>query len=167
MTNQPATRVFLAALPDGVPGIKATLALMVKLARQSKESYAVRRLAEQIVSDVREKNWIEEVRAVQEYVRDHIRYVKDIRGVETVSTPVKTIERGLGDCDDKSLLSSALLEAIGHPTRFVAVGREPTRFVHVLVETKVANKWIPVETTERVPLGWYPPNMPYRIVYHV
>ena len=161
------TRIFLAAIPEGVEGIKATLALMVKLARQGKNSFAVRRLAEDTVRGIRQKSWVEEARAIQEYVRDHIRYTKDIRGTETVATPDKTIERGMGDCDDKSLLAATLLESVGHPTRFVAVGSQPGEFVHVLVETKIGNAWIPVETTENVPLGWYPPMMPYRLVYHV
>jgi transglutaminase-like putative cysteine protease len=160
-------RVTLQALPDGVPGIKATLALMVKLARQAKESYVVRRLAEQLTASVRQKDWLNEVRAIHEYVRDHVRYVKDIRGIETVATPDQTISRLMGDCDDKSLLTAALLESIGHPTRFVAVGRTPNNYVHVLVETKIANRWIPVETTENVAVGWYPPGMVARLVYHV
>ena len=165
--NQSQTKVTLHGLPSGIAGIKATLALMVKLAWEGKDAYPVRRLAEQLVREVKQKNYLEEARKIQEYVRDHIRYTKDIRGTETVATPQKTIERGLGDCDDKALLSSALLETIGHPTRFVAVGRSPDSYVHVLVETKIANRWIPVETTENVPLGWYPPGMVSRLVYHV
>lgn len=161
------TRVTLQALPDGVAGVKVTLALMVKLSRQGKDKFAVRRLAEQIVSGVRQKSWLDEVDAVHEYVSDHIRYTKDIRGTETVATPDQTIKRGLGDCDDKALLTSALLESLGHPTRFVAVGREPNNYCHVLVETKIGDKWIPVETTESVPIGWYPPGMAARLVYHV
>jgi transglutaminase-like putative cysteine protease len=165
--NLQATRVTLQALPDGVAGIKATLALMVKLARVGKNTWPVRQLAENIVRDVREKSYIEEARAIQEYVRDHIRYTRDIRETETVATPEQTIARGLGDCDDKALLTAALLESVGHPTRFVAVGRAPGQFVHVLVETKIAARWIPVETTEQVPLGWYPPGLNYRLVYNV
>lgn len=161
------TKVTLEALPSGEPGIRATLALMVKLARQGKDTYAVRHLAETIVADVRQKNWLEEVRAIQEYVRDHVRYVKDIRGTETIATPEKLVERMMGDCDDKSLLTASLLESIGHPTRFVAVGWKVGSYCHVLVETKIGGRWIPVETTEHVALGWYPPDMPGRLVYHV
>lgn len=159
--------VTLQALPDGVEGIKATLALMVKLAQAAKRSFPVRRLAEQLMVGVKQKSWLDEVRAIHEYVRDNIRYTKDINGVETVATPEQTMARRMGDCDDKSLLTAALLESIGHPTRFVAVGRTPGRYVHVLVETKVGGQWLPVETTENVPVGWYPPDMPYRLVYHV
>lgn len=161
------TVVTLGILPSGVAGIRATLALMVKLARDGRKSYTVRRLAEQLTADVKQKAWLDEVRAIHQYVRDNIRYLKDIRGTETVATPEKTLERGVGDCDDKSLLTSALLESIGHPTRFIAVGRAPGSFVHVLVETQIGSRWVPVETTEDVAVGWYPPNMPYRLVYHV
>lgn len=160
-------KVTLQALPDGVAGIKATLAQMVKYARAGKDTYTVRRLAEQIIVGVKQKSYIEEARALQEYVRDHIRYTMDIRGTETLATPEMTIARGLGDCDDKALMVSALLESVGHPTRFVAVGRVANIYEHVLVETKIANNWIPVETTENVPLGWYPPGMNSRLVYHV
>lgn len=160
-------RVTLQALPDGVAGIKATLAQMVKYARAGKDTYTVRRLAEQIVIGVKQKSYVEEARALQEYVRDHIRYTMDIRGTETLATPEMTIQRGLGDCDDKALLISALLESVGHPTRFVAVGLSSNNFCHVLVETRIANNWIAVETTENVPLGWYPPGMVSRLVYHV
>ena len=160
-------RVTLQALPDGVAGIKVTLAQMVKYAQAGRNSPPVRFLAEQIVRDVRPKSYTEEAQAIQQYVRDHIRYTRDIRGTETVSTPDQTISRGVGDCDDMALLASALLESIGHPTRFVAVGRQPNVFEHVLIETKIGNKWIPVETTENVPFGWYPPGMTARLVYHV
>jgi len=161
------TRINLGELTPGVSGIKETLALMVYLCRQGKRDYQLRKLALQITSNIANKAYMEEVRAIQEYVRDHIRYVKDIRDVETVSTSEKTIEQGAGDCDDKALLAATLLETIGHPTRFVAVGYQENVYCHVLMETKVGNNWVAVETTENVPLGWYPPNMPARLVYHV
>jgi predicted transglutaminase-like cysteine proteinase len=164
--------VTLAALPDGVAGVRATLALMVNIARQSKNNFAVRSQALQLVQSLPQKDYLAEVRAIQEYVRDGIRYVRDITDIETLATPIQTIQSMQGDCDDKALLASALLESIGHPTRFVAVGRSPGEFEHVLIETKMffkggVPKWIPVETTEPVPVGWYPPGMTQRLVYHV
>jgi len=169
--NQQRT-ITLAALPDGVAGIRATLALMVKLAQQSKSSFVVRDKALTLVAGVKQKSWMNEVRAIQEYVRDEIRYVKDINGIETLATPVQTMQLMQGDCDDKSLLTAALLESIGHPTRFVAVGHLQGVYEHVLVETQIrvkggAIQWVPVETTEPVPVGWYPPGMTQRLVYNV
>ena len=164
--------ITLAALPDGVAGIKATLALMVNIARKSKLDFSVRNKALSLVQGLRQKDYMNEIRAVQEYVRDSVRYVKDINGVETLSTPGQLLKSMQGDCDDKALLTASLLEVIGHPTRFVAVGRFPGQYDHVLVETKVfvskgAVQWIPVETTEPVPVGWYPPGMTQRLIYNV
>jgi len=161
------TKVFLGEIPDGVAGIKATLALMVKLARAGRKSWPVRQQAEMLVKGLPPKSWLAEVRAIHHYVRDKIRYTKDIRGTETVATPDKTMERGVGDCDDKALLTASLLESIGHPTRFVAIGKPGGDFEHVLVETQIGSRWVPVETTEPVEVGWYPTGYTRRLVYHV
>ena len=166
-TNPNPTRVTLAAIPDGVAGIKATLALMVKIVKASKNNYAVRTQALDLVSGLRQKDFVSEVRAIHQFVRDDIRYVKDINGTETLTMPNKLLVTRQGDCDDKAMLTAALLETIGHPARFVAIGRSPGEFEHVLVETKIAAKWIPVETTEPVPVGWYPQGFPYRLVYNI
>jgi len=138
---------------------------MSGLVKEYKKALPIRTLALQLVKRNGQKDWLGEVRKIQEFVRDRIRYVKDIRGVETLQTPVKTLEFGQGDCDDKSTLVAALLESIGHPTRFVAVGFSG-QFAHVLVETKIGNKWIAVETTEPVGLGWFPPGVTMRMRWH-
>lgn len=91
-------------------------------------------------------------------VRDRIRYVRDIRGVETLHTAEQVIRQRAGDCDDKSLLLAALLESIGHETQFEALGPAPGRFCHVLVKWwDVERKaWVPLETTAKVKAGWEP-----------
>jgi transglutaminase-like putative cysteine protease len=167
-TNLSQTTVQLAQLSEGVTGIRETLALMVQIARHTrKSSYVVRNHAAQVVQGLRQKAWVDEVKTIHAWVRDNIRYVRDIRDVETLATPEKTLENRYGDCDDKALLVAAMLEAIGHPARFVAVGRKLNEYEHVLVETKMGNRWVAVETTEPVALGWYPISHPHRLVYHI
>lgn len=100
------------------------------------------------------------------YVRDNIRYVRDVRRVETLQTPLRTLENASGDCDDKATLFAALAESIGFATRFVAYGREPARFSHVIAEVRHGDRWLGAETTEPVALGWRP-KMPYRMTAHV
>ena len=75
----------------------------------------------------------------------------------------QTMEFGQGDCDDQSVLVASLLESIGHPTRFIAIGFGPANYQHVFAETKVGNKWLPVETTEDWPLGFIPEHIQHRI----
>lgn len=154
------------AIPNGSAGTRETLKLMSGLVRQSKKSLQIRMLALRLVGERRQKDWFGEVRDIHAFVRDRIRYVKDIRGVETLQTPEKTLEIGQGDCDDKSSLIAAMLESIGHPTRFVAVGFDGASFAHVLVETKIGNKWVPLETTEPVGLGWFPRGVNLTMRWH-
>lgn len=166
---QPSARLTstLRGIPPGIGGVKATLDEMVKLARAGKKQLPVRMAALQAVEDVPGKAWYEQAKAVQQWVRDRIRYVGDIRGVETLTAPVQTLEIGQGDCDDKSTLVAAMLESLGHPTRFVAVAFKPGIFEHVYVETKVGKNWISVETTEPVEFGWSPRGVVSRIERNV
>lgn len=102
------------------------------------------------------RKWMPEIAALHSFVRDQIRYVRDPVGVELVSTPEATLAAGQGDCDDKSVLLAALLEATGHPARFTVVAFNGQPFSHVLVETKSGSRWIPAETIIYKPLGWFP-----------
>lgn len=98
-----------------------------------------------------------EARELFHFARDNIRYLQDVRDVETVQTPDVTLQFRTGDCDDKSLLLAALLESIGHPARFCAVAyAAPGEFEHVFVETKIGTVWIPCETVGQMEFGVAP-----------
>jgi transglutaminase-like putative cysteine protease len=138
----------LADLPSGEQGTATTLRLMRRFVHDYRTSGQVRETALALIADVRQKDWVGEVRAVFDWVRDHIRYTRDINGVETLQTPEATLELGAGDCDDKSTLLAALLESIGHPTRFVAAGYQMLgRYSHVYVETHIGSRWVPLDAT--------------------
>lgn len=162
--NPIPVRSTLLGVPSGIAGVKNTLNHMRRLTRQYKKSPVVRQLALAIVDGTLQKNYPAEIHKIHSFVRDRIRYVKDINGVETLQSPVKTLEIKQGDCDDKATLLAALLESIGHPTRFVALGFRPNSFNHVLLETRLGRQWISLETTEPVEMGWYPPNVMNRMV---
>lgn len=137
------------------------------LVREGKKALPVRMAALSLVKSNGQKDWYGEATDLHRFVRDQIRYVRDVVGVETLQTPDKTLEIGQGDCDDKSVLLASLLESIGHPTRFVAVGlRQPNQYEHVYVETKIGPNWIPSETTEPVALGWEPKGVKARLIIY-
>lgn len=170
MSLYPSPRpLTLGTLPAGSAGIAATLKVMVKLAREYKKDSGVRELATRLVRDLPQYDDLGEVKALHAFVRDAIRYTGDIRGVETIQTPRVTLETGVGDCDDKSLLLAALLESINRPARFVAIQLGQPRFSHVLVETRAgkSGRWIPLETIKPVPVGWYPPGVTKKMTAHV
>lgn len=100
-----------------------------------------------------QKDFQGEARRLFEFVRDQIRYVKDIDGVETLHSAERVLSNRAGDCDDKSILLAALLLSIGHTPRFVAVAFEPDVFSHVWVQDYLNGRWVDLEATERVPFG--------------
>lgn len=163
--NKPLTS-RLSLIPEGKAGTLETLKVMRELVRHGKRALPVRSLAVELTNGNDQKDWIAEVKALHAFVRDNIRYVKDVRDVETLHYPEIVLQIGAGDCDDKSVLLASLLESIGHPTRFVAIGFKPDDFVHVYPETMIGRAWIPLETTEPVEIGWTPKNIVSRLVVH-
>lgn len=128
----------------------------------------VRNKAIEITSACPSKDFRCEIATIHDWIVQNIRFIKDIRGIETLQTPARTLELGAGDCDDQCILLASILEAAGHPTRFVAVGFSGGDFSHVLTETRIGDRWIPLETT--VPgaqIGWYPPNVRSRMIQNI
>jgi hypothetical protein len=174
MTPQPGFTSFLGAIPSGSAGVNATLKFMVSIARKSRTSVPIRTLAQRIVQHCPEQDDLCEATALQEWVRDQIRYVRDVRDVETVQFPEQTLQLGSGDCDDKSLLLASLAEAIGFATRFcaISVNNNPVP-THVSAQLLVRGTgWvnaevIPIDGAQgKAPLGWFPPDATcYRLAH--
>ena len=140
---------------------------MRRLLLQAKRSDPrVRDCASDLVKDIPGKNWRQEIDAIFYYVRDFIRYQLDPVEIETVQSPWETLSRGYGDCDDQALLVASLLETIGHPTRFMAIGLKPRTLIHVYAQAKCGNDWISLDTTEMHNPGWEPPGIVNRLVIY-
>ncbi len=122
-----------------------------------KQQPEIRALALSLVSDLLQKDYREEAVRVHRFVRDQIRYTRDVAGVETLHTAPQILRQKQGDCDDKSILIAALLQSIGHKVRLVAIGYGPA-FSHVYPEVNVRGEWIGMESTENWPFGVVPPN---------
>lgn len=167
-TRQPNNIPFtLSGLPDGPDGVALTLDAMRRFVKAGKVNPNIRMLAESIISGIPGKNYRAEASAVHDWVNENIRYTRDINNVEMVKTPELILQTRQGDCDDMATLEATLLETIGHPARFVAVGFDQRNFSHVYVETKLGNKWVASDCTENRGFGWFPPNVNLRMVRHI
>ena len=168
LTDNPAKILpsKLLQTPGGDSGVRVTLSHMQQFVQSGKKDARVRQQALLLTRNLLQKDWRGEIRALFNYVKYEIRYIKDIRGVETLQTPAATMELGQGDCDDKSTLLAALLESIGYKTRFNAVGfNGADSFSHVFPEVKLS-KWVSLETTEPVNIGWIAPGITRRLVVY-
>jgi hypothetical protein len=141
---------------------------MAALVRRYKTDSGVRLLAQQLTANLPNHDVRGEVTTLQHFVRDRIRYVHDVDGVETLQTPVYTLKVGSGDCDDKSVLLATLLASIGYQPMFFAIGLRGAPFSHVLAGVILGTRRIPLETiVEGKEPGWLPPEanpiLPWRI----
>jgi len=158
------SRAIIAQIPDGPPGIARTLAVMRHMVRHFRRDPEIIALAMELTGHLPNKDIVGEAEALHAFVQGTIRYVEDVNEVETVRTPLVTLEHGAGDCDDHAVLLASLLEAVGRKTRFVAAGFMGGDLEHVWVEVKIGDSWFALETTEPVEMGWRPPGITSRMV---
>lgn len=158
-------------LSGGFAGTDETVNLMRQMSqgRYGSRSAKIRALAINIVrqAGVVEKNEYAEMLAIHKYVRDQIRYQKDVHGQETLSHPEETaFNSRAGDCDDKAMLEAALLSSIGIPTRFKTIGVTPLQFSHVYLEAHpMGHDWIPLDPImKNKPAGWEVPKNKQKLV---
>lgn len=149
----------LAPMPDGMAGVFHTLRTMRALVNRYKVDPFIRQSAISIIFTTPAKFNAGEIQALYEAVRDNIRYVRDVHGIETLSTPDKTLLTRAGDCDDQVTLLASLLESVGFSTRFVVAGYfdQPVSHVYLQVLDDEVG-WVDLDPTEHESYGWAPPG---------
>jgi transglutaminase-like putative cysteine protease len=140
-------------IPNGRAGVVATVNKMRELVNQGKVDPQIRQAAQSIIFLQPEKDYYAEAEALFNFVRDTIRYTRDVHMVETLQTPAITLATRMGDCDDQSTLLAAMLESVGIPTRFVVAGYSGNDFEHVYLQAW-CNHWIGMDATEPNEMGW-------------
>ena len=152
-----SVRAVPAAL--GSAGVAQTMREMRRLIEEGKRDASIIRTAQTVIFTQPEKLEAAEACAVFEFVRDHIRYVRDVVGSETLASAPSTLARQVGDCDDQTVLLGAMLEAVGYPVRLVvAAYQAPGAWEHVYLQVWADGRWIDCDPTERAPMGWCPPG---------
>lgn len=143
------THATMAPAPNGLAGVHHTLRLMRQMIGAARTDPRIIQAAHSIVYLTPERDEVAEACALYEWVRDHVRYVRDVHGLETLTTPVKVLQRLTGDCDDQTMLLCALAESVGIPTRLVMSGYQSNEFEHVYCQLFAAGQWIDCDCIER------------------
>lgn len=119
-----------------------TVRVMSEVAHARAFHPLVRGLALKIIQfyGVRSHDFINEAKAIGDYVRQKVRYVRDCKNVEQLHDPLTMIDQitqgaAQGDCDDMSLLIATMLLAVGHQPffRVVEYRRNSGSFNHIYV----------------------------------
>lgn len=116
-------------------GTDHTVRKMIELARgpRGEKSILVRRHAEQIVQNIRPKDYASEVIAISKWWGNNGRYTRDPVHVELIKDPERMIAdatqgRLVIDCDEAALAIGTCCLVIGAEIEFVTVGFQPPRF---------------------------------------
>ncbi|MFL6311625.1 MAG: transglutaminase domain-containing protein [Terriglobales bacterium] len=149
-------------IPNGDAGIARTVQHMIAFAQGDEGAGhpSIRALATQITRNLASRDYLGEITAVFNWVKQNIRFSGEFK--ETLQTPYVTVQLATGDCDDFSTLVAALLLTLGYQVRFKTVGVDGPDFSHVYVEVKLKrqDKWVPLDTTvPSATVGWEPPNI--------
>jgi transglutaminase-like putative cysteine protease len=157
-------RIRIVRVPKGRRGTIVSAGLIANLIREGSRDFYVRQRAIQIFREAaaRPKDRWAEVCALSHWVRNNIRYTRDIFRVELLHTARRMLELRAGDCDDMTILLGAMLMSTGHPVRLVLAGfrrKRPHSYSHIYPEVNVRGKWIALDATMNRPIGWAPPAL--------
>ena len=157
-------RIQVYRVPTGPSGTLVTARLIAQLIRDGAKDFYVRQKAIEIFreSGARPKDRFAEVCALFNWVRENIRYTRDIFQVELLHSARRMLELRAGDCDDMTILLGAMLKSTGHPVRLVLAGFRPGKphsYSHIYPEVNVRGRWIPIDASMERPIGWAPPAL--------
>ena len=130
-----------------------------QMMQEGKLDPSVRRLSEEAVLGHKDQ-----VRAVYEWVQEHLPYAFDPETAELFIHPRRIAEdyyQGrirMGDCDDAALLAASMLGSLGHQTRLslIATGDTP-EIDHAVAQvfSPELDSWLMVDPTAGyLPMGW-------------
>jgi hypothetical protein len=118
-----------------------------------------------------ERNDREEIISILRWVKANIRYTKDPFGIETFYFPqAMLLFNATGDCDDFSILLSALYRSIGYSTRFRAMAGKNKKLIHhVYIEVFLPQekKWVGVDAIHKKKPHFYIPEESRSIKYPI
>lgn len=161
----------LKATLHNVYNIDQRIKKIVSMINKGKIHPKIRETSVKIVSKfcgnkycVAERDYYNEAKSVFNWVRKYIRYVHDIRGIDTFQHPIRTIEFGGGDCDDYTILLASLYLSLGYPVKLKVVNTIKNNdydHIYLLVGIPPVGKnqsWISVDASVNKPFGWEVPG---------
>lgn len=122
---------------------------------------------------VNPRDWMGEVCAVADHVRNSVRYTLDAYGMDTYRTPQRTLQMAIGDCDDMAALAGAALHAIGYPVWLKVIrtkGQPDFHHIYVLagIPPNGPTQVIPVDPTQPQNIcGWEPGGIVEQRIYKI
>ncbi len=135
-------KIRFVNVPRGNRGTLVTARMIGEMIQSGAKDFYVRQKAIEIFRNagVRPKDRFGEVCALYNWVKQNIRYTRDIFRVELLHSARRMLELRAGDCDDMTILLGAMLVSTGHPVRLILAGfrpHKPHAYSHIYPEVRV------------------------------
>lgn len=108
-------------------------------------------LARQIVRGCAARDAICELRAIYQFTVENVRYSGDVAGVDTFSSPIRTLQMGAEDCDGMCVLNAAFALANGFKAKARITSNRGVTWDHIYCMAGLpkgrTDRWIALDTT--------------------
>jgi hypothetical protein len=148
-----------------VGDIDDRISLLMEEIAQGMRDPNIRRIAgrELRKAGVESQDWEGEADAMFEYTRKAVRYTRDPRGVELFQSPPRSLDHGIGDCDDQVIFLGSLLLSIGYPIILRVIGlKGSNQFQHIYILAGLPpdnpTQFKPYDPSQPHPAGWELPE---------
>lgn len=126
--------------------------LLGDLAEADADLPDVRRIAEDVAAGARSD--AERAELLHAFVRDRVAFVKEKR--EIFAPTLRTLETGMGDCDDSARALLALLRSLDMPARLKTLPEGSDEPLHVAAQALIDGRWEWLETSIAANAGEHP-----------
>ena len=92
-----------------------------------------------------------ELRAIYKFTVENVRYTGDVAGVDTFSSPIRTLQMGGEDCDGHAVLNAALAIINGYHAKARITSNRGVTWDHIYCMVGLpkgsTSRWIALDTT--------------------
>jgi len=141
-----------------IKNLSQTVEIIKKFIKDYTKDVKLRYLVALLLKDCPSKAYECYLKTIVNFVKHNIKYVNDPPKLETIQSPIRTLELGMGDCDDHTILSGTLLRIAGFPVRLVLGDiNHDGKFEHIFLQALIPRiGWVNVDTTSKRPFAKKP-----------
>ena len=125
---------------------KDRIQILANLIEEGSRSPKIRETALAIVKNCASRDYLCELKSIFKWLKENIRFVGDIKDIDTYHTAERVLNLRQADCDDSLILGASLCASIGYPILIKIISQdknEPFHHIYFLagVSPDKPTKW--------------------------
>lgn len=119
----------------------------------------MRQICADILRSVPPRKWKKSATALFNWTRQNVRYTLDPHNVELFQSTSRSLQLGIGDCDDQAITLGSLLLAVGIPVKLRVIGLKGSdKFQHIYILAGLPpenpQQWFALDASRPENAGW-------------